>query len=553
MFRIKMVCSESRHLKKATLVGSITIPYDDFEKLIADRSGRYFRAVGYLASHCNNKRFLTRPLLGELLSQATQIEELLDSYGARNNFRWARFRSLTAAIKLFSNVSYELFHIQHSIAAYRLLDVKQDFSKGTEGALNFTESILLEVANGLLTEAKKLHLPIPEVLDQESFFAEKLPDGRLPHDLARRKIEAVSKTVSLLATAFLNLATESRKELPDKKIGPKAALCELTGPISEEKLRSLELRFHNLQSLYDTYVSTTETEVFDNDLPILRGHISVVLHLLRTARDFAHYYERHASPAVQESITAQEAGHDHELHATPVDQQTDHKRKPLVNPEALLETLVDYCISFTSQFLTRAELLCREMLKRYIEIGTIEVSVPQYRGFHVRPSTLISKLVLHYGSEVKMKLGEEVYDAASPLELFRANEQINAHKRRSLAQEIICLDLVASGGGDKDLRMIVRAVIVTLAERGKIIIYEQPLKIEEKPPQPDAKLIEQVTDEIAKLQATGKIDIGTDIQAVFTGDKRVLEDIELLVENGYGEDNFGNNISLPKQLTYLRQ
>ena len=513
-------------------MGPVTIPYDDFEKLIASRTERYFRAVGYLAGHSNNKSFLTRPLLGELLSQATQIEELLDSYGARNNCRWARFRSLTAAIKLFSNVSYELFHIQHSIPAYRLLDVKQDFSRSTAQSLNFAESILLKAANRLLAEAKKLHLPVPEVLEQESFFAEKLPDGRLPHDLARRKIEAVSQTVSLLATAFLNLAAESRKELPHKKTESKASLCELTGPVSEEKLRSLELRFHNLQSLYDTYVSTTETEVFDNDLPILRGHISVVLHLLRTARDFAHYFERHISPTAQQVL------------------QT---RKRLVEPEALLKTLVDYCISFVSQFLARAELLCQEMLKRYTEISTIEVPVPQYRGFHVRPSTLVSKLVLHYGSEVKMKLGDDVYNAASPLELFRANEQINAHKRRSLAQEIICLDLISSGPGDKNLQTIIRAVIVTLAERGKIIIYEQPLKIEEKPPQPDAKLIEQVTDEIAKLQATGKIDIGTAIRVVFTGDKRVLEDIELLAENGYGEDNFGNNISLPERLIYLRQ
>ncbi|MHC5084017.1 MAG: HPr family phosphocarrier protein [Planctomycetota bacterium] len=534
-------------------MGPVTIPYDDFEKLIASRTGRYFGAVAYLASFSGKKGSLTRPLLGELLSQATQVEELLDSYGARNNCRWTRFRSLTAAIKLFSNSSYELFHIQHSIPAYRLLDVKEDFSRRTEETLKFSESILLEAAHRLLAEAKKLHLPIPEATAQESFFIEKLPKGRLPHDLARRKIEAVSKTVSFLATAFLNLAAESRKELPHKKIEPNASLCELTGPISEEKLRSLELRFHNLQSLYDTYVSTTETEVFDNDLPILRGHISVVLHLLRTARDFAHYFERHASPAVQKTIAEQELEHNHTIHANSGAQKVTNEKNRLVEPEVLLDTLVDYSISFVSQFLTRAEVLCQNMLKRYTEIGTIEVLVPQYRGFHVRPSTLVSKLVLHYGSEVKMKLGYDVYDASSPLELFRANEQINAHKRRSLAQEIICLDMITSNPENKDLRTIVRDVIVTLSQSGKIIIYEQPLKIEEKAAQPDTKLLEQVTDEIAKLQATGKIDIGTTIRAVFTGDKRVLEDIELLAENGYGEDNFGNNISLPEQLNYLRQ
>ncbi|MEN8126239.1 MAG: hypothetical protein ABFR90_00370 [Planctomycetota bacterium] len=533
-------------------MGPITISYDNFNDLIAGRTGRYFKAVSYLANS-GDTCFLTRPLLGELLSQATQIEELLDSYGARNNCRWARFRSLTAAIKLFSNVSYELLHIQHSIPAYRLLEVKQDFSTGTERALNFTEATLLKTAKQLVKEAEKLHLTIPEVSEAETFFAEKLPNGRLPHDLARRKIEAVSKTVSLLATAFLNLAAESRKILPHKKPKPNASLHELSGLISEEKVRSLELRFHNLQSLYDTYVSTTETEVFDNDLPVLRGHISVVLHLLRTARDFAHYYERHASPAVQKSIAAQEIGHSYELHETPDAQQTKPGRKRLVEPEKLLDTLIDYSISYVTQFLTCAEKLCREMLKRYTEIGTVEVPVPPYRGFHVRPSTLISKLVLHYGSEVKMKLGEDAYDAGSPLELFRANEKINAHKRRSLAQEIVCLDVISSKPASGNIQTVIRDVIVTLAESGKIIIYEQPLKIEEIQHQPNAKLMEQVADEIAKLLVTGKIDIATDIQAVFTGDKRVLEDIRLLAENGYGEDNFGNNITLPERLTYLRQ
>ena len=513
-------------------MGPVTISYDDFNDLVSSRTERYFKAVGYLKNHAGKMNFLTRPLLGELLSQATQIEELLDTYGARNNCRWARFRALTAAIKLFSNVSYELLHIHHSIPAYRLLKVKRDFSKSTEQTLRFAESILLDAAERLLAEAGTLHLPIPEIPKAEHYFDEKLPTGRLPHDLARRKIEAVSKTVSFLSTAFLNLAAESRKILPHKNPASNASLCELTGPISEEKLRSLELRFHNLQSLYDTYVSTTETEVFDNDLPVLRGHISVVLHLLRLARDFAHYYERHAGPNAQHIVQV---------------------RKRLVDPETLLEILINYCISYVSEYLTCAEMLCQHMLKRYTEIGTIEVCVPPYRGFHVRPSTLISKLVLHYGSEVKMKLGDDTYDASSPLELFRANEKINAHKRRSLAQEIICLNLVPSKADEKNLESIIRDVIITLAERGKVIIYEKPLKIEEKYFQSDAKLMEQVTDEIARLQVTGKIDIATDIHAAFTGDKRVLEDIQLLAENGYGEDSFGNNIALPDPLAYLRQ
>ncbi|MCI0498987.1 MAG: HPr family phosphocarrier protein [Planctomycetales bacterium] len=513
-------------------MGPVTISYDDFKTLIAGRVKRYLTAAGYLARRTGQQKSLTRPLLGELLSQSSQIEELLDSYGARNNCRWARFRSLTAAIKLFSNVSYELLHIQHSIPAYRLLPVKQDFAKRTEETLSLCEQILIDAAQRLLDVAGQLKLHTEDTAGVEIHFGEVLPPGRLPHDLAMRKIETVSQTVTLLATAFLNLAAESRKALPSRYTEPRAYLCELTGSVSEEKLRSLELRFHNLQSLYDTYVSTTETEVFDKDLPVLRGHISVVLHLLRTARDLAHYYERHASPSAQPAINIS---------------------KRLIEPEKLLDILINYCISFVSQYLGCAELLCQDMLKRYIEIGHIEVPVPQYRGFHVRPSTLISKLVLHYGSDVKMKMGDDTYDASSPLELFRANEKINAHKRRSLAQEIICLDLVPPAPGNHDVRTIIRNIVMALADRGKVILYEQPLKIEDKPYPPDARLLEHVTDEIAKLQMIGKIDSGTDIRAVFIGDKRVLQDIQLLAETGYGEDNSGNNIPLPERLAYLRQ
>ena len=492
----------------------------------------YLRAVLFLAQQKKGRPVLTRPLLGELLSHASQIEELLDSYGARNNCRWARFRFLTASIKLFSNISYELLHIQHSLPHYRLLPVQQDFAKSTEQTLHFTEQILQKATQHLVDESKRLKLPLSDITISDDFYTENLPHGRLPHDLAMRKIETVSTTVSLLATAFLNLAAESKQALPKKQTPPNAVLCDMTGPISEEKLRSLELRFHNLQSLYDTYVSTTETEVLDKDLPILRGHISVVLHLLRTSRDFAHYYERHAGPTGQKIAQG---------------------RKQLVEPEKLLELLCNYSIYFVIQYLTCAELLCQNMLRRYTEIDRIEVRVPPYRGFHVRPSTLISKLALHYGSEVKMLLGDEEYDAGSPLELFRANEKINAVKRRSLAQEILQLNLVPPNEKTDDVAGFIRKVILTLAEHSKLFIYEHPLKIDDKPAQPGANLLEQVTDEIARLQVTGKIDMSTDLKVAFVGDKRVLSDIKLLAENGYGEDNFGNNIPLPEGLTYLRK
>jgi len=115
----------------------VTISYEDFYHLIARRSGALFRVSSFLVAHGHSQKILTRPFLGELLFQSSLLEELLDAYGARNNSLWERFRSLIAALKLFSYVSYELLHIQHSIPAYQLLDIGEDFEKRTAETIGF--------------------------------------------------------------------------------------------------------------------------------------------------------------------------------------------------------------------------------------------------------------------------------------------------------------------------------------------------------------------------------------------------------------------------------
>lgn len=510
----------------------VTISDDAFHQLIVKRSPTLLALASHISEHKSGTEILIRPLLGELLSQSMQIEEVLDAYDARNNCDWCSFRALTAALKLFSDVSYELLHIQHALPAYRLLSIEHDFSKATEQALAFTGDVILRTTRQMLVNARQLNIPIPENNSQKSAYSEHLPPGRLRRHCVSRRGETVSETVTLLTTAFLNLAADSKQIHTAERIPAEQYASYVTGSISEEGLRGLQLRFHNLQSMYDTYVSETEAEGLDKDLPVLRGHISVVFHLLKTATGFAHYYERHMKSKRCD---------------------LPPRLVPLISCEELLAILINYSLSYISLYIGCAERLCRTMLKRYAEVGTIEVPVPRYRGFHVRPSTLVSKLVLHYGSEVRMELDSESYDAGSPLELFRANEKINAQKRRWLASEILRLKLIPQNGGGTEIKDIVRSAILMLVEQNKLVVYEHPLQFSEGLTGNEGTLFEQVIDEMARLQATGKIDINVDINISFTGDKRVLADIKLLAESGYGEDKFGNNISLPEKLTYLKQ
>jgi len=510
---------------------AVVITNKKFAELIGSRTQTFLSLARYLSELKTAKKVLTRPLLGQLLSQSIQLEELLDAYDARNNCSWCQFRSLIAAVKSFSDVSYELLHIQHALPAYQLLPIKQNFVAATRKALEFTGDVIFRTTCKIMDEARKLGLPIPPQAEART-FDERLPAGRLPHNCKALKEGSVSETVKLLATAFLNLAAESEQVRAACEARPEQYAGYVSESASEKSLRALELRFHNLQSLYDTFVSGTELEKADIDLPVLRGHISVVFHLLRTATAFAHYYERHLLKPVCE------------LQAGWV---------PLVDTQLLLAVLVNYSVGFSGHYIGCARRLCQQMLRHYAEVGRIEVNVPPYRGFHVRPATLISKLVLHYGSEVKMELEGEKYDASMPLDLFRANEKINAGKRYWLANEIISLKLVPQQAKDKQIPKIVRDIITRLAEGDKLLIYERNLKLTTRQISKEGAVLEKVTGLLAQLLATGKIDISTDIKVAFTGDKRVLADIKLLAETGYGEDNFGNNIKLPRQLAYLRR
>jgi hypothetical protein len=305
-------------------------------------------------------------------------------------------------------------------------------------------------------------------------------------------------------------------------------------PISEERLRGLEQKFHNLQSLYDTHISDSNVESLDERLPVLRGHISVCYHLLETATAFAHSCERHLlgsgpAPRPEEQVEA----------------------------APLLEVLVGFSLAFASRYVLAARSLCHEMLRRYAVAGRICVPVPRYRGFHVRPSTLVARIVSHYGSEVVMELEGELYNAGVSLDLFRANEKINAGKKRRLAEEVH--RLLSAGGSPPDPAGAAlpsawaRSVVQNLFAGGRLVLYEREVALDDIQPRPGELPAEFAVRALQELFVRGRIDVVVELSVNFAGDRRVLEDIRLLAENGYGEDDFGNNLTLPRRLEYLRR
>jgi len=303
-------------------------------------------------------------------------------------------------------------------------------------------------------------------------------------------------------------------------------------PISEEKLRNLEYKFHNLQSLYDTHISDSNVESLDENLPVLRGHVSVIFHLLETATALTHYCERHVQISERKKIQISFC---------------------LTDYTPLFKVLVNYSLCFSSLYIKKGSKLCQLMLNSYAKQGQIVVFVPRYRGFRVRPSTLIAKIVNHYGSEVWMQLGSKTYNASFTLELFRANEVLNAKKKHRLAEEVARVIKNRSYTEAGDLIESVRTVIKILMESDKVIVYELKSPLEQIRLLEDETPYQSIIRVLTQFFVMGKIDLELDVQASFSGNLRVLADIKLLAEHGYGEDESGNNLDLPEALSYLRK
>jgi hypothetical protein len=508
-----------------------TINDDDFIRFLSPHVRSLINISRYLAGHSEPRTIITRPLLMKFLAQATKAEELLDMYGASRNRNWSEFRRLVATIKRFSDISYELIHIRKSLPHYHLLEKAEEFGRATDDIIRFTGRVLTNAAKALAEYSDALGFRIPPRQFKDEDYYENLIIGCLAKNFENLKDADVAKEVALLATKFLGLAANFDLRNIIGAQSPKDYESYMYSPISEENFLFLEQSFHRLQSLYDTRVSRTNTENEDKDLIVLRGHISVVMHILRVASGLTHFYERHLG--TQRSLVAPTGD-------------------SLVTSITLLLYINSFSVHYLKHFVLSARLLCQEMLKRYAQKTEIELPVPVFRGFHVRPTVLVSSIVKHYGSKVKVEYDGLEYDPETPLSMFSLNEFVNQKKRDHISNIINDLEGVNKVYKDGELENKCRDMLYQLYSENKIVIYSQPLQLS-KMLSDDLTLRQNLTEEIKRQMQMGCLDVVKEYKVKFKGDQRVLDDIKLLAECGYGEDPMGHNIPLPERLRYLRR
>ena len=497
-----------------------------FIAALNESCGSLFSLAAFAGEQKGRPIFPCKIFLRQIYSESSAAEGFLDSCGARRNSAWFRLRELAAAIKLFSYVCYNVEHIKKAASEYKLLTIEDDFPGDTDKILFQLKDSIFKVCSAILSEAIARG-PIAKIKKTDISCEEAVPQIHLKADKKLKIIENPEKTAIYIANKVLNYSEDSGALELLKERNKLNYKTRIANSVSEENARIAEAGFHNLQAVYDTYISETDLESGDRSLPILRGHISMIYHLLESATAICHFYERHIMRPYQAAEFP-------------------------FSGDLLLEILYAFFLHYANQYLTSAKELCRNIIRSYSSTEEIEVEIPRYRGFHVRPSALIAKIAIHYGSPLSMLMNDTEYDASQALELFRANEEINAGKRRIIGEELASYKYFSYAPDSPQKKPLLASMLYDLIRNKTLVLYDHDIDFNVVAGSEDNTVGETLLTLIKHYMAVGKLDINAPIKVKFRGDSRAIDDLKILAENGYGEDNYGNNIMLPPELSYLR-
>ncbi len=370
-------------------------------------SADYLKCCAFITTVDDPQNTFNKKLFSKLISSSMLLEDFLDFHGAKNNKNWYLYREYSAAVRHLSLGANFQKHLSNRLVFYDLANT-EDFEAEGEKTLVFLTESLMTMAPEIVEEAKRLQIPIPTEHFTTADFPSVVSGELLDYDIDDQDKDQQKKNIVKIASEFLNIAKSFDELKFYEPYNYQDILAIVPEKINEVEIRRYEMLVHNLQSAFDTYVIHGGFRYGNRKLKQLRGYFSVVFHLLQMVGRLLHFYERHLHQAGYKNTY----------------KKIQEKLSSLINPETILDRIINYGLFYACHFLTTGIELAREILNENIERSSISVGIPVTLGFHSRPSLLVAKIVQHYGGQVELVVGEDRFDASSVLDLQWAGGKI---------------------------------------------------------------------------------------------------------------------------------
>ena len=378
-----------------------------FAEKVRFYSHDYLKCFMYLVECNSPENVFTKSLYSKLITCSHLLEDFLDFHGAKNNSQWYFYRELAAAIRHISMGGYAQKHIANRSIFYDIHD-KESFIENGEVALEFMTNSLMKMAPAIIEEARRLNIELPKKAYKSLHFPGITTGEMLEHDFEDEQKNQYAKHIVRVANEFISIADDfDTFEFVDvyDQTELKALVPER---VNEVEIRRFEMRVHNLQSSFDSYVIHGGFLFGNRNLKRFRSYFSVIYHLLQVMGRLLHFYERHLIDVGYKYIYT----------------KAREQLALLVDPDVLLDCTINYGLFYVNHFFSYGKEVALEILKQNIERSSIIVGIPRDLGFHCRPSLMVAKIVQNYGGEVKMIAGGDQFDASSVLDIQWAGGKI---------------------------------------------------------------------------------------------------------------------------------
>ncbi|WP_035236726.1 HPr family phosphocarrier protein [Desulfobacter vibrioformis] len=373
-------------------------------------SYEYLQCILFIVGLNDDSYLFTKKLCSKLIITSHIMEDFLDFHGAKKNKDWVFYRAISAAIRHLSLACYSQRHTLDRFDFYNFGNQNHSaFKHEALDMLKFLQDAIYQAAPVALKEAKRLGITIPESGYDLDYFPGIATAGQLEHNIDDTMPKrSQKKNLTRIASQFLELIRDFEQFTFYERYNLETIYKLVPDVINEVTIRSYEMRVHNIQSSFDSYVVTTLQSPDVEILSQLRSHFSIVFHILQVMGRLLHFYERHLY----------DTGFKH------VYKNISLSLSDLIDPDAVLDRAINYCLYYAGRFLSSGKNVATRVLNDNMESDTIDVGIPKDRGFHSRPSLLVAKIVQHYGGEVKLHVGKDQFDAASVLDIQWAGGKI---------------------------------------------------------------------------------------------------------------------------------
>ncbi|RJP94644.1 MAG: HPr family phosphocarrier protein [Desulfobacteraceae bacterium] len=385
----------------------VILENNSFEEKARFFSHEYLRCFLYLTSCDSSEQIFTKSLYSKLITTSHLLEDFLDFHGAKNNSKWYFYRELAAAVRHISLGGYAQKHINNRLKFYDI-DNEGEFSQNGHVTLEFMTTSLMKLAPVIIEEARRLGIKLPDKGYKAQHFPVITTGDMLDHDFEDEQKDQYNKHVVRVANDFISLSNDfDAFEFVDvyDQEGLKALVPDR---VNEVEIRRFEMRVHNLQSSFDSYVIHGGFLCGNRNMKRFRSYFSVIYHLLQVMGRLLHFYERHLIDIGYKYIYT----------------KARERLAELVDPNVLLDCTVNYGLYYVNHFFSSGKEMAQEILKDNIERASITVGIPKDMGFHCRPSLMVAKIVQNYGGEVKLIAGGDLFDASSVLDIQWAGGKI---------------------------------------------------------------------------------------------------------------------------------